>query len=82
MNEQKFKRGDVVHIAADLGQSMSHFEKDEDVVILYSYADEYGGDDTKSYSVLFVKGGNEVSWYDEHQLTFMYHGGEEIITII
>ena len=79
---QKFKRGDVVHIASDLGKSMSHFEKDKDVIILYSYAEQYGGGNTKSYSVLFPDNGNEVSWYEEHQLTFLRYGGEELIAKI
>jgi hypothetical protein len=82
MNPQKFKRGDIVHIAADLGESMSHFEKDKDVVIIGSYADQFGGNDTKSYTVLFLDDGNEVSWYEEHQLTFLYHGGENLISKI
>ncbi len=79
MSKQKFKRGDVVHIAADLGQSMSHFKKDKDVVIIGSYADQFGGGNTGSYSVLFIDDGNEVSWYGEHQLTFLRYGGEELI---
>lgn len=81
MIEQKFKRGDVVHIAADLGQSMSHFEKDKDAVVMGSYAEQFGGDDTKSYTLMFFQG-NGSSWYEEHQLTFLRHGGEEIINEI
>lgn len=79
---QKFKRGDVVHIAADLGQSMSHFTKDVDVVILGSYADQFGGGNVKDYTVLFCSNGNEVAWYEEHQLTFLYYGGEKLISKI
>ena len=77
--KQKFKRGDVVHIAADLRQSMSHFEKDIDVVILGSYADQFGGNNTEDYTVLFLDSGTEVSWYSEEQLTFLRHGGEKLI---
>lgn len=79
---QKFKRGDVVHIAADLGQSMSHFTKNKDVVILGSYADQFGGSNTKSYTVMFLDTGGECSWYQEHQLTFLRHDGEELIAKI
>ena len=82
VNVQKFKRGDVVHIAADLGQSKSHFKKDKDVVIIGSYADQFGGGNIDDYSVMFLDTGNECSWYDEHQLTFLYYGGEELITKI
>ena len=77
--KQKFKRGDVVHIATDLRQSMSHFEKDIDVVILGSYADQFGGNNTEDYTVLFLDSGTEVSWYSEEQLTFLRHGGEKLI---
>ena len=79
---QKFKRGDVVHITANLGQSMSHFVNDKDVVIEYSYAEKYGGGNIKSYSVMFLDTGNTCAWYEEHQLTFLYHGGEELIAKI
>ncbi len=81
-SEQKFKRGDVVHIAADLGQCMSHFTADKDVVIMGSYADQFGGENTKNYTVLFCEDGNECSWYKEYQLIFLRHGGEELITKI
>lgn len=81
MSKQKFNRGDVVHIAVDLGQSMSHFEKDKDVVILGSYADEFGGNNTRDYTVLF-EDGNECAWYQEYQLTFLRYGGEELISEI
>ncbi len=76
---QKFTRGDVVHIAADLGSSMFHFEKDKDVVILGSYADKFGGTNTHSYTVLFIEDGNEISWYEEYQLTFLRHEDEGFI---
>jgi uncharacterized protein YoxC len=79
INEQKFHRGDVVHIVKDLGESMSHFTADKDVVILGSYADQFGGTDTESYTVLFIEDGNESSWYHERQLTFLRHEGEEFI---
>lgn len=78
--KQKFKRGDVVHIAADLGQSMSHFTNDKNAVILGSYADQFGGSNTKSYTVIFLDTGGECSWYHENQLTFIEHSGEELIT--
>lgn len=43
---QQFKRGDVVRIAEDLGQSMSHFGgKGETAVVMGSYRDQYGGND-------------------------------------
>jgi hypothetical protein len=76
---QKFKRGDLVHIAADLGSCMSHFTADKDVIIMGSYRDQFGGDCTDSYTVLFIEDGNTVSWYHENQLTFIRHVGQEEI---
>lgn len=76
--EQKFKKGNLVHIAKDLGSTMSHFENDEDVIIVGSYADQYGGSNTKSYTVMFPDTGDESSWYEEHQLTLIDEGGEHL----
>lgn len=107
--KQKFKRGDVVHIAKNLGSFMFHFDADEDVVIIGSYCDQFHshgrpmlnipersiapvadhtvpfdqpedccGPNGHSYTVLFFSGGTS-SWYWERQLTFLRHGGEELI---
>jgi len=75
---QKFKKGNLVHIAKDLGSMMSHFENDKDVIIVGSYADKYGGNNTKSYTVMFLDTGGQSSWYEEHQLTLVDEGGEHL----
>ena len=67
---QKFHKGDLVHIAKDLGPSMSHFESDIDAIVISSYNDKYGNGDTKSYT-LHLKGFGKCSWYYEHQLTLI-----------
>lgn len=67
---QKFHMGDLVHVAKDLGQSMSHFTNDIDAIVIGSYKDEYGGDNTKSYT-LHLKGYGRCSWYYEHQLILL-----------
>lgn len=77
--KQKFKRGNLVRISKDLGSMMSHFQNDQDVIILGSYADMFGGSDTKSYSVIFPETGSECSWYKENQLTLISEGGEHLI---
>lgn len=66
--KQKFAKGTRVHIAKDLGPGMSHFESDLNATVQHSYAQAYGGNDFKSYS-LDVDGIGEVAWYDESQLT-------------
>lgn len=66
-NSQKFHNGDLVHIVANPGSSMAHFESDVDAIVIGSYADQYGGSNHDSYTVR-IKNGGEVSWYDERQL--------------
>lgn len=68
--KQKFQKGDLVRIAKNLGSSMSHFTADCDAIVIGSYADEYGGNDTKSYTI-HIKGHGETSWYQECQLTLI-----------
>jgi hypothetical protein len=65
---QKFKCGQRVRIADDLGEQMSHFESGVNATVEYTYAHIYGGGDIKSYR-LFVDGEGSVAWYYEHQLT-------------
>lgn len=78
MKKQKFKRGDLVHIAKDLGPYMSHFDNDCDAIILGSYRDQYGGEDNvDDWSVLFCDSGGECSWYHTNQLTFIKHVGDD-----
>ena len=65
--KQKFHKGDHVQIAKDLGRMMSHFQSDCEAIVVGSYADQYGGNSTDSYS-LYIKGSGESSWYYEHQI--------------
>ncbi|KUJ56438.1 hypothetical protein [Chryseobacterium aquaticum] len=76
---QKFKRGNLVKIADDLGEGMSHFEKGKEAIILFSYKDLYGGNNDKSYEVVFPDTGTTSAWYKEHQLTLIEEGGEHLI---
>ena len=68
--KQKFQKGDLVQIAKDLGQNMSHFTSDCRAIVGYSYADKFGGDNTDSYNLNF-EGGGSSSWYYESQLTLI-----------
>lgn len=76
-NNQKFKRGDIVKVGAD------NFCAAGVGIVLYSYADEYGGDDTESYS-LYLKCSNHtgyIAWYDEKLLTMIRANKKENITV-
>ena len=52
---------------------MSHFQSDCEAIVVYSYADRYGGDNIETYTV-YLKGQEEVSWYYEYQLILIEHG--------
>jgi hypothetical protein len=72
---QKFKRGDLVMIAKDLGSSMQHFTADCRAIVIASYNEQFGGgagDGEHTYTV-FVEGKGETAWYYESQLTLIEH---------
>lgn len=70
---QKFQKGDWVRIAKDLGPSMSHFTADCEAIVIGSYKDQYGGDNTDSFT-LHLKGRGQSSWYYDSQLTMIESG--------
>ena len=70
---QKFQKGDWVRVAKDLGPSMKHFTADCEAIVIGSYADQYGGNNHESYT-LMLKGCGEVSWYYGGQLTLIESG--------
>jgi hypothetical protein len=67
---QKYPPGTRVHIAKDLGPMMSHFTKDKDATVEYTYAHAYpwGKGQTDQYS-LNIDGEGSSAWYYEWQLT-------------
>lgn len=67
---QKFHKGDHVMVAKDLGPHMSHFKSDCEAIVIGSYKDQYGGDNTSSYTI-HIKGSGQTSWYKENQLTLI-----------
>lgn len=75
---QKFKKNTVVRIAKDLGTSMPHFTNNCLAIVEYTYAEKYGGDDNKSYS-LHIEGEGSSAWYYENQLTYVDDHGEELL---
>jgi len=76
--KQKFQYGDLVKVAKDLGPSMSHFTADCDAIVIGSYADQFGGDNTKDYT-LHLKDRGTSSWYKGHQLTLIKHNQEDLL---
>lgn len=76
---QKYKKGDHVQIAKDLGQSMSHFKNDCEAIVIGSYDDQYGGGNTDSYTI-HIKGAGETSWYYESQLELIEANRLDLLT--
>jgi hypothetical protein len=71
---QKFKTGTTVKVDDVMPEMMSHFEKGFIGVVSGTYGSEYGGGKKsfKSYTLFMTKGNkivNQISWYDESQLT-------------
>lgn len=75
MIKQKFKRGSEVRICDTMPNCMQHFECKCDAIVEYTYDQEYGGGDIKSYSLLLLEENGEprdtTSWYNESQLTLI-----------
>jgi hypothetical protein len=71
----RFKHGDLVKVADDLGEWMAHFQKGCEAIVDYSFADKFGYGDEESYGI-FIKGSGTTSWYPGSVLTFIRHAPE------
>lgn len=70
---QKFFKGDLVQVG-DMPKHMDHFDGNCKAIVLYTYAEVYGGSvrhADKIYSLYILPRGGEVSWYQENQLTLI-----------
>ena len=71
---QKFFAGDLVNVG-EMPTFMRHFAGNCKAIVLYTYAEKYGGDarDEKYYCLFVLKKGErgEVAWYMEDQMTFV-----------
>lgn len=72
--KQKFRRFTKVHVCKKMPSYMSHFESDFDAIVEGTYSQLYGGTDIKSYSLYQLSNDgkkivNNISWYEENQLT-------------
>lgn len=84
---QKFKRGNKVRVlkgheilTSDRGVvDISPERIGQEAVIIGSYADQFGGNDHKQYSIMFLENGSKVSWFNEKDLEFLEEGGENLI---
>lgn len=62
MGKQKFKKGDLVQVADDLGPMMSHFTSGCRAIVIERSGGDYG---------LFLEGHGECWWYHTEQLTLI-----------
>ena len=76
--KQQFYKGDHVHVSANLGATMAHFDSDVDAIVIGSYSDQYGGTDFDLYT-LHIKGMGQVSWYYASQLSLIEAGRNDLL---
>lgn len=70
--------GDLVRVADDLGESMSHFASGCNAIVEYSYLEKYGPGGDNTYS-LHIENVGSSAWYYAHQLTFIRHDPELLV---
>lgn len=72
MEEQKFKRGNLVILKNDEYNG-------KEAIIQYSYKDKYGGNNINDYSVVFKEDGNSLAWLNTSELELIDEGGEYLL---
>lgn len=80
MEQQKFKKGDLVkvltgHIAfsSQLGEIDLRPELvGKSATINYSYAEQYGGDDVNTYSICFCDTKKSIAWKKDFELESLH----------
>lgn len=85
MNEQKFKRGNLVKVLVGhpiwnngVIEDMSPQDRGRLAIIDYSYAERYGGSDVDSYSIIWMDTGSSLAWKRTSELQFVDIGGEHL----
>lgn len=74
MSNQLFPRGSTVKVSDHMPPEKSHFPKGFKAVVEYTYSQQYGGPDVRSYSLIqleYEKPINAIAWYDESQLELL-----------
>jgi len=68
---QQFRRGDRVRVEHELHPG--------EAIVIGSYNDQYASGSRECYTLLFCSDGNQVSWFEPQQMTFLSHAGEAAI---
>ena len=72
--EQKFPKGSRVKVADEMPWYMTHFPSGFEAIVEYSYAQKYGTDNVRDYSLIVLSDGrpiNSIAWYKDFQLTLL-----------
>jgi len=79
VSKQKFQRGDLVRVGA--GSSLAEHMGliGAEAIVIGSYRDQYGGDDTESYTLHFGPEKGEASWCDESDMTLVEPGALDLL---
>jgi hypothetical protein len=70
--KQKFRKLTFVKVDDEMPKDMKHFEGGFIGIVAGTHSQEYGGSNTWDYSVYQIENGkivDEISWYNESQLT-------------
>jgi len=76
---QKYAKGDRVRIVKECSKYMRHFPQDCEAIVIGSYADQWGGTDTGTYT-LYIKDEGEVSWYAEERFSLIERDRLDLLT--
>lgn len=86
MSKQKFSRGVRIKVCKEMPEIMLHFHSDFEAIVEGTYAELYGGDNIKEYSLIMLNEVGEpinaVAWYWKSQLTLINDNIEEGLKII
>ena len=72
---QKFPRGCRIKVCDEMPHHMRHFICGFEAIVQYTYAQQYGGDNIDSYSLIRLdaegKAIDSTAWYKENQLKWL-----------
>ncbi len=73
--KQKYLRGYEVKVDSEMPPMMAHFESGFNGIVDHTDSEANGGDDVESYCLVQLDKDrnpiNQISWYDEDQLTLV-----------
>lgn len=69
-----------MRLADEFPAYMRHFDgAGEEAIVIGSYYDQFGVESDEPKYTLLLRRGSECSWYQESLMTYVKHGGQELI---